>query len=183
MLSLLLYCLNIGYHLHSRTVGFGELFVPQLCNYTYDEIQLGQTARYSKTLELSDIQLFAFVSGDVNPVHLDEDFASTTPFKQRIAHGMLTGALISAALAIELPGPGTIYLGQSLRFRLPVMIGDTVTVHLEVTEKRDKRRMVTLECKAFNQHEKLVATGTAEVMAPSEKLSIDRPTLPQISIA
>lgn len=154
-----------------------------LSNFTFEQLYIGQTAQYSKVLELTDIQLFAFVSGDVNPVHLDEAFASTTPFKQRIAHGMLTGALISAALAIELPGPGTIYLGQSLRFRLPVMIGDTVTVHLEVTEKRAKRNLVTLDCRAVNQHEKLVASGTAEVMAPTASLTIAKPKLPHISIA
>ncbi len=154
----------------------------QLSNFTYDEIHIGQTARYSKTINFRDIQLFAAASGDVNPVHLDADFAATTPFEERIAHGMLTGALFSAALAMELPGPGTIYLGQSLKFRLPVKIGDTISIVLEVTDKRDKRRLVSLDCKAFNQHDKLVASGVAEVMAPSEKLVIDRPALPQIEI-
>ena len=157
--------------------------MPQLSNFTYNEIQIGQTARYTKKIEQQDITLFAAASGDVNPVHLDDDYASTTPFKERIAHGMLTGAVISAALAMELPGPGTIYLSQTLRFRLPVRIGDTVSVLLEVTDKRDKRQFVTLDCKAFNQNDKLVASGTAEVMAPSEKLFIDRPELPKISIA
>ena len=157
--------------------------MPQLSNFTYNEIQIGQTARYTKKIEQQDITLFAAASGDVNPVHLDADYASTTPFKERIAHGMLTGAVISAALAMELPGPGTIYLSQTLRFRLPVRIGDTVSVLLEVTDKRDKRQFVTLDCKAFNQNDKLVASGTAEVMAPSEKLLIDRPELPKISVA
>lgn len=154
----------------------------QLSNFTFDEIEIGQSARYSKVIEMRDIQLFAAASGDVNPVHLDADFAAATPFKGPIAHGMLTGALISAALALELPGPGTIYLGQSLRFRLPVKPGDTITVHLEVTDKRDKRKFVTLDCKAFNQDDKLVASGTAEVMAPSEKLAMDRPEIPTITI-
>jgi acyl dehydratase len=103
-------------------------------------------------------------------------------FKGRIAHGMLTGALISAALAMELPGPGTIYLSQSLRFRLPVKIGDTITIKLEVTNKQDKRQLVTLDCKAYNQDDKLVASGNAEVMAPSEKLLIERPALPGVQI-
>ncbi len=83
-----------------------------LSNYTFDEISIGQTASYTKRIEEQDIQLFAAVSGDVNPVHLDAGFAAKSPFKERIAHGMLTGALISAALALELPGPGTIYLGH-----------------------------------------------------------------------
>lgn len=154
----------------------------QLSNFTYDEIQIGQTANYTKTIQLRDIQLFAAASGDINPVHLDANFAATTPFGEQIAHGMLTGALISAALALELPGPGTIYLGQSLKFRLPVKVGDTVSVHLEVTEKKDRKNLVTLVCKALNQHGKLVASGTAEVMAPTQKLLIDRPELPRVEI-
>jgi 3-hydroxybutyryl-CoA dehydratase len=156
--------------------------VNQLTNYTYDEISIGQTASYSKLVEEKDIQLFAAVSGDVNPVHLDAQFAATTQFKERIAHGMLTGAVISAALALELPGPGTIYLGQSLRFRLPVKIGDEITVQLEVTEKRDDKGFVTLDCKAVNQRGKVVASGTAEVMAPTEKLVIERPSLPTVTV-
>ena len=155
----------------------------QLSNFTYDEITIGQTATYSKLVQERDIQLFAAASGDVNPVHLDEDFAADTLFKGRIAHGMLTGALISAALAMELPGPGTIYLSQSLRFRLPVKIGDTISIKLEVTDKQDKRHLVTLDCKAYNQKDKLVASGSAEVMAPSEKLVIERPALPCVQIA
>ena len=154
----------------------------QLSNFTYDEITIGQTATYSKLVQERDIQLFAAASGDVNPVHLDADFAAGTMFKGRIAHGMLTGAIISAALAMELPGPGTIYLSQSLRFRLPVKIGDTITIKLEVTNKQDKRQLVTLDCKAYNQDDKLVASGNAEVMAPSEKLLIERPALPGVQI-
>jgi 3-hydroxybutyryl-CoA dehydratase len=154
----------------------------KLSNYTYDEITIGQTATYSKLVQERDIQLFAAASGDVNPVHLDADFAAGTLFKGRIAHGMLTGALISAALAMELPGPGTIYLSQSLRFRLPVKIGDAITIKLEVTDKQDKRQLVTLDCKAYNQDDKLVASGSAEVMAPNEKLLIERPALPRVQI-
>ena len=154
--------------------------MPQISNYTYDELTIGQTATYSKLIEARDIQLFAAVSGDVNPVHLDAAFAATTQFGGCIAHGMLSGAIISAAIAMELPGPGTIYLGQTLRFSLPVKPGDTLTVHLQVTEKKDKRRMVTLDCKVFNQHDKLVLSGTAEVMAPGEKLVLQRPALPLV---
>jgi acyl dehydratase len=154
----------------------------QISNYTYDEITIGQTATYSKLIETRDIQLFAAVSGDVNPVHLDPAFAATTQFKECIAHGMLSGAIISAAIAMELPGPGTIYLGQTLRFSLPVKPGDTITVHLEVTGKTDKRCMVTLDCKVFNQQDKLVLSGIAEVMAPREKLVLQRPALPRVHI-
>ncbi len=156
--------------------------MPQMRNYTYDEITIGQTATYSKLIEERDVQLFAIVSGDVNPVHLDAAFAATTQFKERIAHGMLSGAVISAAIAMELPGPGTIYLGQTLRFTLPVRLGDTITVNLEVTDKKDTRSIVSLACQVFNQHGKLVVTGTAEVMAPKEKLVLNRPSLPRVRI-
>lgn len=156
--------------------------MPQMHNYTYDELTIGQTATYSKRIEARDIQLFAALSGDVNPVHLDPAFAAGTPFRECIAHGMLSGAIISAAIAMELPGPGSIYLAQSLRFRLPVKIGDTITVHLEVTEKKDRRNTVTLDCKVLNQADKLVLTGTAEVMAPTEKLQLPRPALPLVQV-
>jgi acyl dehydratase len=156
--------------------------MPQLVNYTYDEIAIGQTARYSKRIAERDIQLFAAVSGDVNPVHLDPAFAAATPFGGCIAHGMLTGALISAALAMELPGPGTIYLSQSLKFRLPVKPGDTITIALEVTDKQERRKVVVLDCKASNQAGKVVATGSAEVLAPAQKLSMERPLLPRVEV-
>ncbi len=149
-----------------------------LSNFTFDELEIGQSAEYSRLVTDQDIQLFAAASGDVNPVHLDADYAASTQFGGCIAHGMLTGAFISAALAMRLPGPGTIYLGQSLKFRLPVKAGDEITVHLEVTEKQARRRLVTLACKALNQHGKAVATGTAEVMAPDEKLTLPCPPLP-----
>ena len=157
----------------------GTAAVAELSNYTYDEITIGQTATYSKTVEERDIRLFAAVSGDVNPVHLDAAYAATTQFGERIAHGMLTGAVISAALAMELPGPGTVYLGQSLRFRAPVKIGDTVTVTLEVMAKQDRRKTLSLDCKVHNQDGKLVASGTAEVLAPTDKLRLPRPDLPE----
>ena len=97
--------------------------MPKISNYTYDEITIGQTATYSKLIEERDVQLFAAVSGDVNPVHLDAAFAATTQFKSCIAHGMLSGAIISAAIAMELPGPGTIYLGQSSALSPPGKTG------------------------------------------------------------
>ena len=108
--------------------------MPMLENLTFDEITVGQAASYTRTVTEDDLLLFAAVSGDVNPVHLDEAFAAGTQFKGRIAHGMYTGGLISAAIAMTLPGPGTIYLGQDLRFERPVRIGDTITVQLTVLE-------------------------------------------------
>ncbi|HEY9033841.1 MAG TPA: MaoC family dehydratase [Pseudomonadales bacterium] len=153
-----------------------------LNNVTLDEIQIGQKARYSKTCTEQDILLFAHVSGDVNPVHLDEAFASSTQFGQRIAHGMYTGALVSAALAIELPGPGTIYLGQELKFRAPVFIGDTITVELEVESIRTDKAIVGLLCTCSKQDGTVVASGKATVIAPRDKISIEAPALPAISL-
>lgn len=157
--------------------------MPHISNHTYDEITLGQTAEYSKRISAEDIQLFAALSGDVNPIHLDEDYAATTPFGGCIAHGMLSGAIVSAAIAMQLPGPGTIYLGQSLRFTLPVRPGDTLTVKLKVVGKTDKRRLVTLECEVFNQQQQAVVAGTAEVMAPRDKLVLEQPAAPRVRIA
>ena len=111
----------------------------QISNYTFEEISIGQTASFSRLIGEQEILLFAAASGDVNPVHLDAEFAAGTMFKERIAHGMMSGAIISAAIALELPGPGSIYLGQSLRFRLPVKIGDELTAQLEVISKREDR--------------------------------------------
>ena len=150
----------------------------QISNYIFDEIFIGQTATYSRLIGEKEVLLFAAASGDVNPVHLDAEFAAGTIFKERIAHGMMSGAIISAAIALELPGPGSIYLGQSLRFRLPVKIGDELTAQLEVTSKREDRQWITLDCVVINQHGKTVTSGTAEVMPPAEKLIIDRPPLP-----
>ena len=99
----------------------------QSSNTPYEALEVGQTASYSKTVEERDILLFAAVSGDHNPVHLDAEYAATTMFKERIAHGMFSGALISAAVACTLPGPGTIYVGQQMSFQKPVKLGDTLT--------------------------------------------------------
>lgn len=151
-------------------------------NVPYDALQVGQTAEYSKQVTEQDVLLFAVVSGDANPVHLDAAYAATTPFGERIAHGMLTGSLVSAALAMKLPGPGTIYVGQSLRFRRAVKLGDTLTVQLTVSEKRDDRKFVTLDCKVTNQNGEAVASGTAEVIAPGEKLVLQTPALPTVRI-
>lgn len=156
--------------------------VSTLENVTYDEITIGQTSSYSKTLTEDDLTLFAAVSGDVNPVHLDAEYAASTQFKERIGHGAWTGAVVSAAMALHLPGPGSIYLGQSLSFRAPVRIGDTVTIELEVTDKKDDKNFVTLACRAINQLGKTVAKGTAEVIAPSEKIRLSAPQLAPITI-
>lgn len=154
-----------------------------LNNFTYDEIEIGQSASYTRTLTERDVVLFAAVSGDVNPVHLDADFAKDTMFGERIGHGMWTGAIVSAALALVLPGPGCIYLSQSLRFRRPVKLGDTVTVKLSVADKKDEKKVLVIDCDCVNQNGESVAKGTAEILAPATKMSIPAPTLPEVTVA
>lgn len=154
----------------------------QVSNVPYDALEIGQKASLNKTVEERDVQLFAAVSGDNNPVHLDAAFAAETLFKERIAHGMFSGALISAAIACELPGPGTIYLGQQLRFTRPVKLGDTLTVELEVLEKLPKGR-VRLATRVFNQNAEQVVDGEAEVLAPRAAQTVSMPPLPQVTIA
>lgn len=154
----------------------------QVSNTPYDALEVGQKASISKTVEERDVQLFAAVSGDNNPVHLDAAFAAETLFKERIAHGMFSGALISAAIACELPGPGTIYLGQQLRFTRPVKLGDTLSVELEVLEKLPKGR-VRLATRVFNQNAEQVVDGEAEVLAPRVAQTVSMPAMPQVTIA
>lgn len=153
----------------------------QVTNFTYDALEVGQKASYAKQVEERDIQLFAALSGDRNPVHLDAEYAAGTLFKERIAHGMFSGALISAAIACELPGPGTIYLGQQLKFTRPVKLGDSLTVELEVLEKLPKNR-VRIATRVFNQNAEQVVDGEAEVLAPKQSLAIELPELPPITI-
>ncbi|PCD00727.1 MaoC family dehydratase [Halopseudomonas pelagia] len=153
----------------------------KLENRTYDELALGDKAEVTHRVSERDLILFAEVSGDVNPVHLDEEFAAATPFKGRIAHGMFSGALISAAIACELPGPGTIYIGQEMSFLRPVRLGDEIRIELEVIEKLPKNR-ARIATRVFNQDGKQVVDGVATVMVPTEKASIERPRLPEVKI-
>ena len=120
-------------------------------NYTFSEIKLGQSARLLRTLTLDDIQAFAAVSGDTNPAHLDSVYASDSLFHGVIAHGMWSGALISALLGTQFPGPGTIYRDQALHFVKPVRVGDTLTVTVTVTVLNPENKSVELDCRVFNQ--------------------------------
>ena len=149
-------------------------------NRTYDELSIGDSATVSHRVTERDLILFASVSGDVNPVHLDEEFAAATPFKGRIAHGMLSGALISAAIACELPGPGSIYIGQEMSFLRPVRLDDEISIELEVLEKLPKNR-VRIATRVINQQGKKAVDGVATVMAPTEKVSMVRPELPTVT--
>jgi phosphotransacetylase/acyl dehydratase len=151
-------------------------------NRTFDELKIGDSASLVHTLTYKDIQLFAAISGDVNPAHVDPAFAKDDIFHKVIAHGMWGGALISTVLGTELPGPGAIYLGESLQFRRPVGIGDTITVAVRVAEKNTEKHRVTLDCEAKNQRGETVITGTAEVIAPTEKISRPRVVLPEVEL-
>jgi phosphate acetyltransferase/phosphate butyryltransferase len=151
-------------------------------NRTFDELQVGDSATLARTLTQKDIELFAIMSGDVNPAHVDEEFAKSDMFHKIIAHGMWGGALFSTVLGTQLPGPGAIYLGQSLRFRRPVGVGDTITVTVKVVEKNQEKHRITLDCSATNQQGELVISGTAEVIAPTEKISRERVTLPEVRL-
>lgn len=134
---------------------------------TYDELSIGQSAQFSKTITETDVYLFAGITGDLNPAHVNAVAAADGMFKQRIAHGMLTASFISTVIAMQLPGPGTIYAGQDLQFRAPVLFGDTVTARVEVSEKLEQRRWVKLKTTVTNQDGKLVVDGTATVIPPS----------------
>jgi 3-hydroxybutyryl-CoA dehydratase len=131
----------------------------------FEELSEGQSAEITKAVSAADIDAFAAVSGDVNPVHLDADYAAATQFGERIAHGMLSAAYISAVLGTTLPGPGAIYLSQALRFRRPVKIGDAVTARATVKALDDKRGQVTLET-VCQVNGKTVVDGEAVVMVP-----------------
>ncbi|MCH4565297.1 bifunctional enoyl-CoA hydratase/phosphate acetyltransferase [Halomonas sp. EGI 63088] len=152
-------------------------------NRTFDEIQVGDRAQLEKRLTLDDIKLFAILSGDVNPSHVDDDFARSTRFQEVIAHGMWGGALISTVLGTQLPGPGTLYLGQTLQFRAPVNLGDVLRVSVRVTAKDEAHHQLTLDCRCENQKGKVVIEGEARVLAPTEKIRRPRAVLPTVRLA
>lgn len=130
-------------------------------------LKIGDSAEYSKTITESDIYQFAEITGDYNPVHIDELYAQKTRFKTRIAHGLLTAGLISTVLANKLPGPGTIYLKQELNFYAPVHIGDTITAHVEILAIDTKVNRIHLRTTCRNQHAVIVLGGEAVVKIPT----------------
>ncbi|MCF4164724.1 MaoC family dehydratase [Zavarzinia compransoris] len=137
----------------------------------FEDLSVGQSATFAKTVSEADILMFAGVSGDTNPVHLDAEYAATTPFKERIAHGMLSAGLISAVLGTKLPGPGAIYVGQTLKFKAPVRIGDTVTAKAEVVELDPGKKRVVLRttCQIKGR---VVVDGEATVMVPGRPVAV-----------
>ena len=151
-------------------------------NRTFDEIQLGETASLVRTLSKEDIDLFAVMSGDANPAYVDEEYARSDMFHKIVAHGMWGASLISTLLGTKLPGPGSIYLDQTLSFRKPVSIGDTVTVTVMVTAKEAEQHRVIFDCVCTNQRGAAVISGSATVIAPTEKVKRPRAMLPDVFV-
>lgn len=149
-------------------------------NKTFDEINVGDSASINHSLSKRDILLFAIMSGDVNPAHLDEEYAKSDFFHQIVAHGMWGASLISTVLGTKLPGPGTIYVNQSLKFRRPILVGDLITAQVTVQEKFPEKNHVILECICSNQKDVEVIRGIAEVIAPTEKVRRERMQLPSV---
>jgi 3-hydroxybutyryl-CoA dehydratase len=133
---------------------------------TIDQIQVGDSAEFAKTISETDVYLFAGVTGDLNPAHINQPASEATFFKGRIAHGMLSAGLISAVLGMQLPGPGTIYMSQNLRFKAPVKFGDTITARAEVSEIFPEKNRVTIATTCTNQDGVVVLEGEAQVMPP-----------------
>ena len=150
-------------------------------NKPYDSITVGDKAALTRTLTRKDIQLFAIMSGDVNPAHVDEEYANSSQFHHIIAHGMWGGALISTVLGTQLPGPGTIYLKQDFTFRRPVSLGDNLTVTVTVVEKREHHQIL-LDCACTNQEGDVVIDGQALVKAPTEQIDRPRAVLPAVEL-
>lgn len=151
-------------------------------NITFDEIAIGQSARLIRTLTLDDIEAFAAVSGDTNPAHLDKEFASGSLFHEVVGHGMWSASLISTLLGTQFPGSGTIYLDQSLHFKKPVKVGDTLTVLLTVIAKDNEQKSVQFNCLVTNQKNEKVVLGEAKVLAPTLKVRHQKLSTPQIRL-
>jgi 3-hydroxybutyryl-CoA dehydratase len=137
-------------------------------SYTIEELRPGMSAQFAKTVTENDVALFGEVSGDVNPVHFDEEFARSTPFRGRIAHGVLTASYISTVLGMQMPGPGTIFVGLNIRFKAPVRIGETVTAVCTVREIVPEKRRVIFDC-TCRTGDIVVLEGDATVMPPARK--------------
>jgi 3-hydroxybutyryl-CoA dehydratase len=133
---------------------------------TIAELQVGDFAEHAKTISEGDVYLFAGITGDLNPAHINAQEAEKGMFKGRIAHGMLSAGLVSAVLGMQLPGPGTIYLSQTLKFTAPVRFGDTITARAEVTERNVEKNRIVLKTVCTNQDGKVVLDGEALVLPP-----------------
>ncbi len=151
-------------------------------NVTFDELTIGQQASLQRTLTQKDIDLFAVISGDINPAHLDPNFARSDMFHGVVGHGMWTGSLISTLLGTVLPGPGTIYLEQEIQFKRPVHLGDVVTIIITVSAKNAEKKTVVFNCKGTNQKGERIIEGSATVLAPEQKLRVPKTELPNVEL-
>jgi len=152
-------------------------------NRTYDEIQVGDSATLARTLRPEDIQMFAIISGDMNPTHVDPEYARSSQFREVVGHGMWGGMLFSNILGTQFPGPGTVYVDQSLHFDRAVRIGDTLAVTVTCKRKFDHNDHILFDCHCVNQDGEQVIHGTAEVIAPIEKIRRAKVTLPEIKLS
>lgn len=152
-------------------------------NRTFDEIQVGDFAQLVRTLRPEDIHLFAAMSGDVNPTHVDLEYARSSQFREVVGHSMWGSTLISTVLGTEFPGPGTVYVSQGLNFWRPITIGDTLTITVTCKEKFEHNHHIIFDCLAVNQDGLKVIDGIAEVMAPTEKISRARVVLPEVTVS
>ncbi len=150
---------------------------------TYDEISVGDSTSLTRTLRAEDIQLFAIMSGDISPAIVDREFANSGMFKGVIAHGMWSASLISATLGTQFPGPGTILIDQSIRFANPVSVGDSITITVTVKQMFPSNHHIVFDCTCTNQDGLDVVLGTAEVLAPTEKMRTKRIDLPNVTIS
>jgi phosphate acetyltransferase len=151
-------------------------------NRTFDEMQIGESASLVRTLTQADIELFAAMSGDINPAHVDAEYARSDMFHKIIAHGMWGASLISTVLGTKLPGPGGIYVSQTLAFRHPVTIGDTITVTATVAAKQEEGHRVTFDCTCTNQRGEVVISGAAVAICPTTKIRRPRAVLPEVHL-
>ncbi|MCK0511594.1 bifunctional enoyl-CoA hydratase/phosphate acetyltransferase [Aromatoleum buckelii] len=152
-------------------------------NRVFDEIQVGDRAELVRTLRPDDIHLFAIMSGDVNPTHVDTEYARSSQFREVVGHSMWGSTLISTILGTEFPGPGTVYVSQGLNFWRPITIGDTLTITVTCREKFEHNHHIVFDCLALNQDGLKVIDGVAEVQAPTEKVKRPRISLPEVTIS
>ncbi len=141
------------------------MLIKELYGYDFDDLKIGMSAIESRTITETDLRNFSGVSGDINPMHLNEEFAKTTMFGGCIVHGMLTASLISAVIGNRLPGPGCIYISQSLKFKAPVRVGDTVYAKAVVRELIPEKRRLVLDTTCYS-HDQVILEGEAHIMIP-----------------
>ena len=146
-----------------------EVLMKYESGLTYDQLETGMTASFSKTISQTDLSLYAAISGDFNPMHMNEEYAKQTRFGRRIAHGAVAQSLIASVLGTKLPGLGTVLVEITVRFRGPTFIGDTVTASAEVVEKLEQKRRVRMKLQWTNQREETILEGEAIVIPPELK--------------